>query len=158
MVRIDPVEHLERPSKKLIARDVAVVVGVSAFKAWPATMTATSSSMAALTSFAALCAHFFARELTIAVGIETRERGFSSGVELCARQHTVAIGVGLKHAVSSAVGRRAILRLCKAASARRQNRSTSGSKQNFTHLGRLLPAAPMAANSLSRSPTGASFR
>jgi len=81
------------------------------------------TAVATMTSFAALGAHFFARQLSVVIGVEARELRDAAGVELGPRQHAVIVGVGLKDAVPAAGVFGATLRNRNTSKTCRQNRS-----------------------------------
>lgn len=129
VVLVQAIEHLFRAREEFVARDVAIVVGVSTRK-----HAATSVTVAAPSSLTESCAHFFARQLTIMVRIEAREFGTAHGVEFLACDHPVVVGVEpLEHSAAVRAAILMVLRLRQATSPG-QRRKTYCRKQNFTHL------------------------
>jgi hypothetical protein len=89
-------------------------------------MTAATSA-----SFAAFSATFFARKLAVIVGIKPRKRRVAPSIEFLARQHAVAIGVGLEHTVL-ALWPALVLSQSDAAHTG-QSRKASGGEQYLPH-------------------------
>jgi hypothetical protein len=149
IVGVKAIEMFNRPGKKFVARDIAVIVRVGARQHVHAA--AMMPAPTAMTTLAALGVHFFAREITVIVAIETREHRFASCVELGTRQDAVRVRVRLEKAMAAISFAATVLRLRKPAAARRQNRSTRGGQQNLTHVRLLLPAAKQEAATLPLS-------
>jgi hypothetical protein len=127
-VRIHTAEMLDRPGEKLIARQVAVIVGVAARPPGLAVIALTSFFAARLV----LRAHFFARELAVAIGVGGGEVRCAARVEFLTRQCAVIVGVRLEQAMMAARPWPMTLRNCKT---RRtgESRKAGGGEQDFTH-------------------------
>src|SRR5690606_26293468 len=101
IVGVEPREVLHRPREEFVARDRAVIVCVDAGEMIAAAHAGTTTPAMR----AALGAHFFARQLTIIVGVELAELRQARRIEFLTGQHAVIVRVALPQPRSAALRR-----------------------------------------------------